>query len=153
MSTEPDLPLYDFTPAPSARDRHDGWTPPRQRRFVTLLALTGSVTHAARAVGMSAVGAYKLRRRAGAESFAAAWNSALEEARLRAYDRAVDFSINGIERPRYYRGKRVGTARVFDYRLALAALGPNPYARLSREEEAAIHAFQAHVGNFRDEGG
>jgi len=74
-----------FLPVP-LRARADGWTPARQARFVGLLAETGSVSAAARAVGMSRVAAYRLRERAGAESLAHAWDTvmALHRGKLRA---------------------------------------------------------------------
>jgi len=56
---------------------HDGWTPARQRHFIEQLAACRSVARARKAVGMSAVTAYALRKKPGAESFAAAWDSAL----------------------------------------------------------------------------
>lgn len=62
-----------FHPA-ALRDRHDGWSKARQCAFLAELYLTGSVTAAARAVGMSRMSAYRLRRRKGAESFAHAWD-------------------------------------------------------------------------------
>jgi hypothetical protein len=66
----------DFHPVP-LRTRHDGWTPDRQRAFISQIRLTGSVDAAARAVGMCRETAYRLRRRPGAESVAAAWDAAL----------------------------------------------------------------------------
>ena len=63
-----------FLPVP-LRARADGWTPERQARFIGLLAETGSVVEAARAVGMSRESAWRLRRRAGAASFAHAWDA------------------------------------------------------------------------------
>jgi hypothetical protein len=65
---------------------------------------------------MSKQSAYKLRERPGAESFAAAWDQALERARI------------GIVTPRYYKGKQVGTRHRLDFRLALAALNGSPPA-------------------------
>jgi hypothetical protein len=62
-----------FLPVP-LRGRADGWTVERQGRFIGLLAQTGSVAEAAREVGMSRESAWRLRRRAGAESFAHAWD-------------------------------------------------------------------------------
>ena len=62
-----------FLPVP-VRARADGWAVERQGRFVGLLAETGCVAAAARGVGMSRVSAYQLRARAGAESFAHAWD-------------------------------------------------------------------------------
>lgn len=67
-------PIHSFTPVP-LRARRDGWTVERQRRFVAALARAGCVGRAAAAAGMSRESAYRLRRRPGAESFAAAWDS------------------------------------------------------------------------------
>jgi hypothetical protein len=70
------LRLPDFAPVPT-RGRADGWTPVRQGDFIGFLAETGSVAEAARQVGCSRESAYRLRRRHGAEGFAAAWDAAL----------------------------------------------------------------------------
>jgi hypothetical protein len=56
------------------RRRRDGWSAERQCAFRTQLYLTGSVTAAACSVGMTRESAHRLRARAGAESFAAAWD-------------------------------------------------------------------------------
>jgi len=69
--------LPAFTPVPRRSQRHDGWTPERQRGFIEALADTGSVEAACRAVDMSNVGAYYLRRQPDAEQFRAAWEAAL----------------------------------------------------------------------------
>ena len=65
-----------FYPVP-VRTRRDGWTIERQADFLGMLAETGSVMGACEAVGMSRNSAYRLRRMAGADSFAAAWDAAL----------------------------------------------------------------------------
>lgn len=62
-----------FLPVP-LRGRADGWTVERQARFLVALAASGSVAAAARKAGMARETAYRLRRRPGAESFAAAWD-------------------------------------------------------------------------------
>ena len=78
-----------FTPV-ALKERHDGWTPARQFRFIEELAATRSVTKACRAVGMSRDSAYKLRekdcrgqsghatRDRPANGFALAWKQALK---------------------------------------------------------------------------
>jgi transposase-like protein len=66
-------------PAPGATlpaDRNR-WTPERQRLFLASLLATGNVTHAARAVGMSAASAHRLRRRLDGTPFDQAWGRAL----------------------------------------------------------------------------
>lgn len=65
-----------FAPVP-LRTRRDGWTVERQCGFLAQLYVTGSVALAARRVGMSRNAAYRLRARAGAEGFAAAWDHVL----------------------------------------------------------------------------
>lgn len=124
-SSAPPAPPEDepiaFTPVPG-RARHDGWTPNRQRDFIAALARIGLVSAAAQAIGLSAKSAYALRRRAGAESFAAAWNAALTMGRDNARGVAIDRALNGVEKPIYYRGRQVGTRRVFNDRLLIAAL-------------------------------
>lgn len=117
---EDDLP--DFAPVPLTRHRHDGWTAERQRGFIAVLAETGVVAQAARAVGMSAASAYNLRGRPHAESFALAWDMVEDEARERAFAFVRDHVINGSTRPRFYRGKFVGTIHGVESRMALAAL-------------------------------
>lgn len=57
------------------RARADGWTVQRQCAFLVQLYLTGSVTSAARAVGVSRASAYRLRERADGAGFAHAWDS------------------------------------------------------------------------------
>ncbi len=101
--------LPTFTPVPRRCERHDGWTPERQRGFIEALADTGSVEAASRAVDMSSVGAYHLRRQPGAESFRAAWEAALAHGIQRVEDVAMDRALNGVEEPVYSYGKIVGT--------------------------------------------
>jgi len=69
------LCILAFTPVP-ARARCDGWSCAVQRGFVEGLAAGMTPGAAARSVGMGRQGAYALRRRPGAESFAAAWDAA-----------------------------------------------------------------------------
>jgi hypothetical protein len=70
------VPAPPFVPVP-LRARRDGWTGERQHIFIAALARTGCIGQAAQAAGMSRESAYRLRRRKGAESFAAAWDSIL----------------------------------------------------------------------------
>jgi hypothetical protein len=70
----PRLPAFHPVPI---RTRSDGWTPVRQAEFIGVLAETGSVSAAARFVGMARETAYRLRRKPGAEEFARAWDVAL----------------------------------------------------------------------------
>lgn len=124
---EDDVPwALQFTPVAFDRVRPDGWTERRQRDFITALAAMGSVLHAARAVGMTKRSAYQLRNRAGAESFANAWDEAHSLGYTKAFDQALERATIGVTTPRFYKGKQVGTLHRFDWRLAMAALNGTP---------------------------
>ncbi len=62
------------------RQRHDGWTRPRQIDFLRSLSVHGVVTRAAAEVGMGVESAYRLRFRD--PEFADIWDEALDVARL-----------------------------------------------------------------------
>lgn len=122
MSDSTDDPLA-FEPVPSASNRHDGWTPDRQRGFVAALAMVGIVAWAAEAVGMSRKSAYELLKRAGpVSSFARAWHEARAMGRMNIVFTGVDRALNGTEVPYFYGGLQRGTRRVYDDRLLAAAL-------------------------------
>ena len=121
----------DFTPVPTST-RHDGWTPDRQRGFLVALAHHGGVAAAARAVGMTPQGARRLRKRAGAESFAAAWDRAVEAGRFRALNDAIERGRDGWLVPVTRNGKVVGQRRRFDNRLLFAACYGEPASRYER---------------------
>lgn len=124
--------LPEFTPVPTARNRHDGWTPDCQRRFLAALMAMGTVGHAARAVGRSPVSAYNLRRRSGSESFAQAWDFAIGEGRARAYAWAMERSINGYTTYRLRLGGTIEVEDSFDRRSVMAVLKEAPARRKAR---------------------
>ena len=122
------------------RARSDGWTAERQAHFLAELAITRSVTKAARKVGMARETAYRLRAKPGAESFAAAWDRVLgrdgpkrkvtfAERRLRA--------MVGLIQPHIYRGKCTGIARKADNSALLSYL-------------AALDRFEADLEEDRE---
>ncbi|MCW3847733.1 hypothetical protein OF829_10820 [Sphingomonas sp. LB-2] len=126
-----------FIPVPSTRKRHDGWTPQRQKTFLAALYACGSVATAAKAVGMSPRTAYRLRTRPGAESFAAAWDKLLREARARAFDMVVEAALTDSFVPRTYRGLFTGAVTANNRHMLLAALragGRRPGAPASQQD-------------------
>lgn len=126
-----DIAAPQFTPVPLLRERHDGWSAGRQRAFLRALVVTGSVSAAARMVGMSRKSAYNLRSRAGAESFAAAWEIALAEGRERMFDCLFERALNGVTTIRLRMGGVVEVGHGPDSRL-LASRAPGvPPSRYS----------------------
>jgi hypothetical protein len=113
--------LLAFTPAPSAR-RHDGWSLERQRRFIIALRSFGCVAKAARAVSASATGAYALRKRVGAESFAAAWDRALDAARMEQFEYLMERARTPKVTPLHWGGRFHSLRTGADNAAGLAAL-------------------------------
>lgn len=107
-----------FVPVPT-RARADGWTPERQAGFLGALAETGSVSAAARRVGLSRETAYRLRAHPEGESFAAAWDvivGKVPKAPKRKVTTAglLARASRGRLRPVMYRGRHVATVRIAD---------------------------------------
>ena len=105
MNDEPADPgieaLLKFEPAPRKRKTSNGWTPALQRRFIALLAETGSPAKAAEALGRCRFGAEKLYKAEGADSFRAAWDRAIEiaEERIAAERAAERAQWSGVRPP------------------------------------------------------
>jgi hypothetical protein len=127
--------VADIVPAPSAPDfdiaptrkRHAGWTAERQRKFIAHLALTGNAGEACAVVGVASSSAYRLRNRAGAESFARAWDAALRLCPTRLVAVGLDRAVNGRVERHYKNGELVMERRVpSDYLLTwfIARLDP-----------------------------
>ncbi|NIJ08122.1 hypothetical protein FHS31_001732 [Sphingomonas vulcanisoli] len=113
------IPVPAFTPVPRRKPRYDGWTAERQIAFLDALAETGSVKHAAERINMSYEGAYALRRQPGAESFAHAWDAALDHGVQQLVGLAIDRARDGVETPLYSYGKLIGSRRVYNDRLLM----------------------------------
>ncbi|WP_375272868.1 hypothetical protein [Sphingomonas sp.] len=113
---------FEWRPVPR-RPRADGWSPEVQARFVEALADTGLVSAACAAVDMSVASAYRLRRAAGAESFARAWDAALDAAADHLQSVAFACAIEGVGVPVYDRdGCRIGSKRQYNDRLLMLLL-------------------------------
>jgi hypothetical protein len=88
---------------PVRRERHDGWTPAKQRQFLQMLAEGHTITNTCAALGMSTSSAYALRRSAAGAAFALGWQAALLLAREhladRLLERAMHGSVDTITRP------------------------------------------------------
>lgn len=146
LARHPRVPA--FSPAPM-RERADGWTPARQAAFLAHLAITRSVSAAARKVKMARETAYRLRRKPGAASFAAAWDAVLgrgdgkrkvtsAERRRRA--------LLGLLKPVIYQGRHVGTMEKADNtallgHLALLGFDPPDADEICERSQSFGHDF------------
>jgi hypothetical protein len=120
------------------RPRKDGWSEPKQRLFIEVLADTACVEKAAGAVKMSVRSAYALRRAPGGEAFAAAWQAAIQQGALRLADTAFARALNGTEEPVFDRhGSVIGSKTRYSERLMMFLLRahlPARYAHAHRGE-------------------
>lgn len=110
-----DDPLLQFEPYLHKQPRRNAITPDRQRAFIAALDATGIVTQAARSIGASLEALYELRRLAGAEGFAAAWDRAIDLGVARLEDCALQLAIEGEERPIVSMGEVLGTYRKHNF--------------------------------------
>jgi hypothetical protein len=140
-------PLPDFTPVPR-KYRHDGWTPERQKAFISALADTGSVTRAAAMVNMAQVNCYTLRRAPGAESFRRAWEAALDFGVARLKDIAFERAIDGYLVPVFVAGKLMGFRRRHNDALLMFCL--RHYGQDAGGKRTTINYFstRATAGSF-----
>ncbi len=111
-----------FTAVPRLRARRRGWSPERQQLFIFALSRCGSVARAARSVGMSPRSAYRLLDAPGADSFATAWDRAIEEGIERVRADALERALGGAFVPVFRRGKIVRVEHRRCDRLAIALL-------------------------------
>jgi hypothetical protein len=123
------------------RPRTDGWTEEKQRRFIEVLADTGLVGAAAKAVGMSRETAYRLRRSPHGAAFARAWDAARHHAGGLVEDIAFERAFEGVEHNVYdENGEVVCTKRVHNDRLLmflLRHLKPERYGKAAAAPAAA----------------
>ena len=140
----PKVPEFDTAPT---RKRNAGWTADRQRKFIDHLALTGNVGEACALVGVASSSAYRLRNRAGAESFARAWDAALRLCATRLTAVMLDRAINGRVERHYKDGELAMERRIpSDYLLTwlLARLDPLQFG------SPTAKALAATTGDPRD---
>ena len=126
-----DDPLLGFAPYLHPAPRRNSITPAKQRAFIATLAATGIVTQAARSIGVSLEALYRLRRLAGAEGFAAAWEAALDHGVARLEDCALALAIEGEEVPIVSGGQMLGWYRKHNFGFIRFLLAQRRGARFS----------------------
>ena len=144
VAPAPEPPQFEIAPT---RNRLSGWTAERQRKFIEHLSLTGSVGEASAVAGVSSRSAYRLRNRAGAESFARAWDAALSMAATRLAAIAFDRALHGRSERFYKDGELVMERKMpSDYLLTwlLARLDPLQFG------SPTAKALAAATGDPRD---
>jgi hypothetical protein len=144
LAPPPEVPQFDIAPT---RNKRSGWTAERQRKFIEHLSLSGAVGESAAFVGISSRSAYRLHDKAGAESFARAWDAALSLSVTRLVAIAFDRALHGRSERIYKDGELVMERKIpSDYLLTwlISRLDPlqfgSPHAK----------AFAAATGDPRE---
>lgn len=155
----PSVPDFDIAPT---RKRHAGWTAERQRGFIEHLALTGNVGEACAVAGVASSSAYRLKNRAGADSFSRAWDAAVCLCATRLAAIALDRAVNGRVERFYKDGELVMERRMpSDYMLTwlLSRLDPLQFglpnaralaAATGDPRDQARHALPDLIASFED---
>ncbi len=112
------------------------WTPGAKRRFFEVIAETGNVSEALRAVGRSRRQAYRLR--ATDADFAARWDEAVDTAVDALEAEARRRALDGYDEPVFYRGRVCGQVRRYSDRLMeLLLRGQRPERYRARADPEA----------------
>ncbi|HET6524750.1 hypothetical protein [Sphingopyxis sp.] len=146
-------PELAFTPAPQRSKRWTGITAAKQRAFIAHLAATGAVTMAAKAIGHSGSALYQLRKRAGAESFAAAWDKAVEMGARRVLDMLLEHAIHGVPETLSKDGQVILERRKFNTRAMMWIVQqrfPEQYGGSLESYGSAPHSLPDGLRKLRD---
>jgi hypothetical protein len=121
MKHDKDIP-QSATNLPGRTPRADGWTADRQEEFLKAVVACGTISAAARAVGISRQSVYDLCARPSAIAFRKALDAARDCSSIHIEDAAADRSIHGVPRPIFYKGEQVGEWREHDEKLTMFLL-------------------------------
>jgi hypothetical protein len=91
--------MFDFSRRydANASPQNFRWTATSQRRFLEILAASGSVKRACDSVSKSRKCAYALRRKSKSMPFAAGWDAALIQARDWIGDQMLEYAFCGVQ--------------------------------------------------------
>lgn len=143
---------WDTAPPPpgAPAPRQDGWTPERERIFLTTLAETGVVADAARAAGMSRESAYARRNSAAGHAFALGWDAAILLSRHATADDVASRSRHGVIDKIYRNGELVAERHRYDNRLTMAHLTRLDRLAAEAERRPEVHAVAAEYDRYLD---
>jgi len=131
------------------RERHDGFTPPKQKIFLQTLRETGCVRDACRVAGITSTSAYRTRRKL--PEFARQWDSALAMAAGDLEAIAFRRAVEGTEQKVIRNGVVVQTTiKQSDSMLRLIVEGSNP-AKYGRRGTVARQLGKKEDEKLRDE--
>ncbi len=106
----------------------------RKQQFLAVIGETSNVTKAAQSIGMARQSVYDARARD--PEFAALWDSAIEQGTDMLEAEARRRALDGVDRPVYFQGKRVGITKEYSDPLLMFMLrGYRPHKYRERVVE------------------
>ncbi|MDR6853398.1 hypothetical protein J2Y54_002918 [Sphingomonas sp. BE123] len=145
--------FHDLEPGVPDAQRYDGWTPEKQKRFLTALARGHNVTQACAIVGMARSTAYALRDSARGAAFALGWKAAQLRSRDCLADELMDRAFNGVRESVTGDDGRITTRHRYDNQLAwkmLNRLDKRADAACTDTDAAAVRLAAADFEQFLD---
>ena len=121
VDTNPPVKTESYQ-AVELRRRRDGWTAERQRLFLSVLAQTGSIAHAAEAADITPRSAYRLRNHPKGAAFAAAMDKALLTGAKRLLAVALERAVTGTPRQVWRGGRLVASMSIPSDRMLMFLL-------------------------------
>ncbi len=153
VSTFNHAAFHELEPGVPDAQRYDGWTPEKQKRFLTALARGHNVTKACAIVGMSRQTAYALRDSARGAAFALGWKAAQLRSRDCLADELMDRAFNGVRESVTGDDGRITTRHRYDNQLAwkmLNRLDKRADAACTDTDAAAVRLAAADFEQFLD---
>ncbi|HEV7289463.1 hypothetical protein [Sphingomonas sp.] len=153
VSTFNHAAFHELEPGVPDAQRYDGWTPEKQKRFLTALARGHNVTKACAIVGMSRQTAYALRDSARGAAFALGWKAAQLRSRDCLADELMDRAFNGVRESVTGDDGRITTRHRHDNQLAwkmLNRLDKRADAACTDSDAAAVRLAAADFEQFLD---
>ncbi|MCA1199092.1 hypothetical protein K9B35_14030 [Sphingomonas sp. R647] len=145
--------FHELEPGVPDAQRYDGWTPEKQKRFLTALARGHNVTKACAIVGMSRQTAYALRDSARGAAFALGWKAAQLRSRDCLADELMDRAFNGVRESVTGDNGSITTRHRYDNQLAwkmLNRLDKRADAACTDTDAAAVRLAAADFEQFLD---
>ena len=135
------LHMFDYArfPDPQTSVHYFRWTAKGQRRFLEVLADSGSVERACHAVSMARKSAYALRRKTKGQPFAAGWDAALILAQGWIEGQLMHYAWAGVE---YVSHRHPMTGRL-QWRRSDPLMGPGLGVAHLRRLDKAVAAINA----------
>lgn len=120
----------------------------KKRQFLKALAETGNVSEAARKARLDRSHAYQIRRQD--QTFAEAWDEALDIAVDLLEGEARSRAVEGVEQPRFHQGRICGTVRKYSDSLLMFLLRAHRPETFREGKDAGSDDMERHLKGAKE---